>query len=128
MLRRLGRRAAVKTEVDGRVFHSKGEAARYLELKLCQDAGYITSLRCQVPFEIKINGVLICRYVADFVYYDRALLMDVIEDSKGFQESVFKLKWKMMQACHPDYSYLLTHPYKKKTKTRNGLRRSRPAK
>ncbi|WP_416330616.1 DUF1064 domain-containing protein, partial [[Clostridium] innocuum] len=43
---------AVKTEVDGIKFDSKHEALRYQELRLLEQAGEITNLRLQVPFEL----------------------------------------------------------------------------
>ncbi|WP_416330384.1 DUF1064 domain-containing protein, partial [[Clostridium] innocuum] len=43
---------AVKTEVDGIMFDSKREASRYQELRLLEQAGEITNLRLQVPFEL----------------------------------------------------------------------------
>lgn len=43
---------AVKTEVDGIKFDSKREASRYQELRLLEQAGEITNLLLQVPFEL----------------------------------------------------------------------------
>ena len=45
---------AVKTTIDGVVFDSKKEAARYVELKLCEKYGYISNLELQ-PKYILIN-------------------------------------------------------------------------
>lgn len=87
----------VKTVVDGITFDSKREATRYGTLKLMQKAGLISDLRLQVPYEIKVNGMKICKYVADFVYIERG--KEVVEDVKGMKTSVYNLKKKLMKAC-----------------------------
>lgn len=89
---------AVPTEVDGRRFASKKEAARYGELCLMERAGEIQNLECQKRFHLDVNGVHICDYIADFVYQDVTGL--VVEDTKGFVTPVYALKKKLMWACH----------------------------
>ena len=49
---RYGKYGNRKVTVDGVVFDSKREAARYKELKLLQEAGEIKGLQMQVPFEL----------------------------------------------------------------------------
>lgn len=63
---------AVKTEVDGIKFDSKHEAKRYQELRLLEQAGEITNLCLQVPFELipKSKYGMPIRYIADFTYND----------------------------------------------------------
>jgi hypothetical protein len=85
-----------KTEVDGITFHSKKEAARYGILKMLESRGIIRDLRLQVPFQIKINGFLVCTYFADFVYMEEG--RQVVEDSKGVKTKDFILKQKLMRA------------------------------
>ena len=96
-----------RTEVDGIMFHSAKEAKRYTELKLMEKAGAIRGLRLQVPFDLEVNGVKICRYVADFVYeeqihgekiFSRGLWGTVIEDVKGKRTDVYRIKAKLMKA------------------------------
>jgi hypothetical protein len=89
--------AAQRTEVDGHKFASKKEAARYAELKLLASAGAITDLRLQVPIRCEVNGVLVCKYVADFQYTRGG--KEVVEDAKGFKTDVYKLKKKLVAAC-----------------------------
>ena len=63
---------AVKTEVDGIVFDSKLEAARYKILKKRQDGGEISDLETQVKFPsaLTVEGKekKLCSYIADFKY------------------------------------------------------------
>lgn len=87
-----------KTLVDGVTFASAREAKRYGELKLLQRAGEISELSLQPKFELGINGVKVCAYHADFSYKCKGLV--VVEDSKGFETQVFKLKRKLMKAVH----------------------------
>jgi len=88
----------VRTVVDGRTFDSKKEARRYLELKRLQAAGAITALRLQVRFPLRVNGVAVGKYVADFVYVRDG--RRVVEDVKGVRTAVYKLKCKLMLAVH----------------------------
>ena len=99
---------AKRTEVNGILFHSKKEAARYAELKLLEMAGSIEDLELQVSFDIKVLGNKICRYISDFLYYDNDIEAVVIEDVKGVQTDVFKLKWKLMKVLYPEFTYRIT--------------------
>ncbi len=93
----------VRTEVDGIMFDSKREAERYKELHLLQRAGEIRHLETQVKLHLHVNGVHVCDYVADFTYQefdknDAPRL--VVEDVKGYRTDVYRLKKKLMLACH----------------------------
>ena len=91
---------AVKTEIDGIKFASKREANRYIELTLLKRKGHIKYLELQVPFVITINGVKICKYLADFTYTDDKGIYHV-EDVKGMRTPIYKLKKKMVEASYP---------------------------
>jgi len=87
--------------VDGIRFASEAEAKRYTDLKLLQRAGEISGLDLQVKFPIRHNGVLICTYVADFIYFDKKKGgRRIVEDKKGFQTREYKLKAKLMKAFY----------------------------
>lgn len=76
---------------------------RYCELKLLLKAGKIANLRLQVPYKLEVNGQLVCRYVADFVYEECPMTSEyktVVEDTKGFLTSEFKLKRKLFKAIY----------------------------
>jgi len=87
---------AIKTRVNGLVFDSKGEAARYIELTLMEKAGAIKHLKRQEPFIIEINGKRIGTWKADFTYYEKGEL--VIEDYKGYKHSGWAFKRKVIEA------------------------------
>ena len=81
-------------------FHSKKEANRYLELELMVKADEIKDLRLQVKYSLDVNDVHICNYFADFVYFDYRFSKVIVEDSKGMRTKEYKLKAKLMKACH----------------------------
>ena len=89
-----------KTEVDGIRFDSQKEAKRYSELKLLLKAGEIGLLELQVPFELKIDGKKVCKYVADFTYIDAKTGEQIVEDVKSTMTRklpTYRLKKKLMK-------------------------------
>lgn len=89
---------AVKMRLDGYTFDSKREAFRYQELCLLVRNGSITNLVVHPSYPIFINENLVCRYEADFSYYEGD--KEIIEDVKGVKTDVYKLKKKMMKAYY----------------------------
>ncbi len=92
-----------KAYAFGRTFDSVGERDRAFYLTEAVSQGVIRELRFQTPFRLSVNGVHICKYIADFVYEkkdSRGNWHEIVEDFKGFETPVFKLKNKLMKACH----------------------------
>ena len=87
------------TTTDG-AFDSKREYCRWLDLVLLERAGEITGLERQIPFVFEHNGVRICKYIADFSYFENDGRDRVVEDSKGFRTDIYKLKRKLMLAFY----------------------------
>lgn len=87
--------------VDGILFSSKAEMRRYNELRLLQKAKKIKDLAIQPKFLLlkgfTKNGKVYrpIHYVADFIYYDIEKKKKVVEDVKGLETEVFKLKEKL---------------------------------
>lgn len=92
------RNTVVRDENGKKLFDSKQEAQRWHELLLMSAHGLIQDLDKQVRFPLEWNGVLICTYVADFVYTEKG--QRVVEDAKGMLTPEYRLKKKMMLACH----------------------------
>lgn len=110
---------ATKTVVDGIEFSSRKESRRYKELKIMLEAGEISDLQMQVPYELipaikepdtigvrggRKPGKTIERaltYICDFQYRDTDGNL-VVEDVKGCRKSdmaayrIFVIKRKMM--------------------------------
>ena len=82
---------------------SKKEHDRACQLSLMQRAGIISGLREQVSYELipaqrDAAGRLLersCSYIADFVYTD-SNGRQIVEDTKGVQTDVYKIKKKLM--------------------------------
>lgn len=92
---------AQRTELDGISFASKAEANRYAFLKLREKAGEISGLTLQEPFACSVGrGVVVCTYRADFSYFDHAQKRQIVEDVKGMDTPVSKLKRKLVEAIH----------------------------
>jgi hypothetical protein len=91
-----------KTVVDNITFDSKKEALRYQTLKLMEAGNLIRNLRLQVPYKLKVNGVLVCTYKADFVYEEKFHngWKEFVEDTKGAMTPVYRLKKKLMRAVY----------------------------
>ena len=90
-----------KIRVDGRLFDSKAEAARWQELSLLERAGEITELERQVEYELipKQKGERSAKYIADFRYVDHEGKV-VVEDTKGVKTPVWIIKRKLMLRVH----------------------------
>lgn len=116
-MRRGNKFGAVAVVVDGVRFDSKIEAGRWQALRMLERAGAIRDLVRQVRFPLKVNGVTIGHYVADFVYWwpngDR-----VIEDVKGHQTEIFKRSAKHMTAQGDPVTIWPPRPSKKPRKRR----------
>lgn len=89
----------VPTEVDGIIFQSKKESERYGQLKLLSRAGKISNLDLQVKFPLRIEGVHVCNYIADFCYDDEQGNV-IVEDCKGVRTKEYRLKAKLMLAVY----------------------------
>ena len=91
---------AKKVKEDGYTFDSKAEHKRYGQLKLLLKGGYIKDLVIHPKYPIEINGQKICNVILDFKYIDVPRGTMVIEDVKGVDPYVSKLKRKLVKACH----------------------------
>ena len=66
-------------------FDSKWEAERWGQLKSMEKAGVVTQLEEQVRYDLTVNDVKICDYIADFRYLleESDLSQLIVEDAKG---------------------------------------------
>lgn len=104
---------ANKIEVDGILFDSKKEAARYQELLLMERAGQIQNLRRQVWYELQegfigISGKLVrpIRYVADADYWENG--RHIVEDTKSpatRKIKSYQIKRKMFEKRYPEIEF-----------------------
>lgn len=82
----------IKCEYDGHKFDSKKEMQRYIQL--INDVN-VSDVKRQVKFELipKTHKFRSVSYIADFVYIRDG--EEVIEDVKGVETEVFKIKRKL---------------------------------
>ena len=87
-----------KTMVGDKVFDSKKEADRFVELALMEKGKYIQDLQTQVAFPLlpKSKYGREIKYVADFTYYEDGKL--VVEDVKSpiTKTPLYRLKKRLM--------------------------------
>lgn len=91
-------------QIGAEKYRSQREAKRHQDLLTLQKAGLIAGLAREVPFElspgVKIEGETrkrpAVRYVADFVYSDVKAGKIVVEDAKGMQTPLYRLKKHLM--------------------------------
>lgn len=95
-----------KTQVDMYVFDSIAESKRYKELALLERVGEIQDLQLQPKFllqeSFKKNGKTYRKieYRADFKYIQNG--KTIVEDVKGKETDVFKLKHKLFEKRYPE--------------------------
>lgn len=102
--------SAIAQVVDGHRFPSKREARRYGELKMLVLAGVITGLQLQpkYPLGVEDNPVLLksqgypngrrAAYFADFKYTDQQTGDVIVEDVKGMDTPLSRLKRAIVEA------------------------------
>lgn len=115
--KRRNKLGAQRTQVDGIAFDSIHESERYMLLRHRMDQGFISNLRCHVPFHVELKGQHICTMEVDFVYEipikppKKMLRKDwagrgqiVHEDAKGHKGgatyALFKLKKRLVEVLH----------------------------
>src|SRR4051812_38064929 len=91
----------VKTVIDGITLDSKKEANHYLKYKILQRAGELTFER-QVRFELIVNGIKICTYIADFVLTWKSGNVQVVDVKSEATKKIasYVIKKKLMKALH----------------------------
>lgn len=96
-----------KTQIGMYVFDSIAESKRYKELALLERAGEISNLELQPHFLLqegfKKNGKTHRKieYIADFKYIENGKI--IVEDVKGMETDVFKLKRKLFEYKYPNF-------------------------
>lgn len=109
-MRRAHKFGAIATEMDGKRFASRAEAARYRDLKRMERAGMIEGLETQPVFKLVYDGKAlmtpatarragqVMRYTADFQYRDKATGRVVVEDVKGMDNEAGQIRRAFLKA------------------------------
>jgi len=99
---------AQPTIVDGIRFDSQAEARRYAQLKALQAAGAISGLKVHPKYLLQpgfTHGKTTERaitYEGDFEYREAGAV--IVEDVKGMETDVFKLKRKLFIYNYPHFT------------------------
>lgn len=104
---------AIKVEYEGKVFDSKKELARYKQLLVMQQSGYITNLRMQVSYPLKVREWIVNdvkvdlgywymrEYIADFVYeIDGLTIVEDVKSKHTKNMRPYKIKKKLLKAIY----------------------------
>lgn len=92
---------STRTDYNGMWFQSKLEANYAKQLDWRIKAGEVKEWKRQHKIEIKVNGVKICNYYIDFVVTLKDGSQQFVE-VKGFEQEVWRLKWKLCMAMKDD--------------------------
>lgn len=108
------KRTEVKLGKEVYSFPSKKEANRFIVLVQLQRMGKIDGLTLQPEFllqpDFECDGQTIrpIKYIADFSYVDTSTGEKIIEDCKGVETDVFKLKKKLFLYRYPELKLKIT--------------------
>lgn len=94
--RRLNKHNATRIQFAGRWWHSKMEAARYVQLLLLVEREALRDLVLQPRFKFHCGR----SYIADFSYTtvgQNSVTSNVVEDVKGFETKEFKIKRDLLR-------------------------------
>lgn len=112
-LRPKSKYGARKVTLDGVTYDSAGEANRWRQLQLLAKAGVVKGLGDPHPsFPIVVNGVKICTVEMDFAYSENGHA--VVEDYKGVDTPMSRLKRKLLAAAYPHLTIKITGPAARK--------------
>ena len=99
-IRRLNKYDNQSSTYNGVIYHSHKERSYAQELDLRVKAGELKEWKRQVPIDLVVNGIKICRYYIDFVEIDPKGNETYVE-IKGYETAVWRLKWRLFDALFP---------------------------
>ena len=93
-----------KTMYNGVLYDSMKESCYARELDLRVKAKDIMTWSGQPKFPIVVNGKKICTYICDFEIMHNDGSVEYV-DTKGYETSIFKLKFKLIKALYPEMNF-----------------------
>ncbi len=83
---------------------SKLEANYCNRLYAMRQKGEIIDYDVQVPYDLMVKDILICRHIVDFklTYHNGEV---EVHDTKGMKTDVFIIKHKLFKVLYPDIKY-----------------------
>lgn len=104
----------IKVVVGDKIFDSKKEGNRYIDLLELEKKGRISDLKLQPRFvlldKMKWNGKTLRKisYISDFQYIENETGDMIVEDVKGFLTPIYKLKRHLFLSLYPGYKFIET--------------------
>lgn len=92
--------------LDHLTFDSLREAQKYSQRVWLLAQNIISDLIVHPRFELRVDGQKVCSYVGDFRYTHKD--KKIVEDIKGVETPVFKLKAKLFRILYPDLQLVIT--------------------
>jgi hypothetical protein len=81
--------------LDGILFASKKEMARYADLKMLEKGKVISNLELQPSFPVSINDTHFCTYTADFRYEENGqTIIEELKSSGTAKDPAYRLRKK----------------------------------
>src|SRR3990167_4732377 len=90
----------------GHDHRSRLESEYCFQLELEQRAGNVKSFQFEKRFHLKVKGKHICDVLPDF-FIKYADGRTEIHECKGAIIQPWPTKWRLMQACFPQYNYVV---------------------
>ncbi len=90
--------------LSGHHHASKLEAGHCNSLLADKQAGIIKDYRCQVKYELRVNGFLVANHYPDFQieHNDGTISVD---ETKGFATALWEIKHRLFEVLYPDIPY-----------------------
>ncbi len=101
------------------IHDSKMEAAYCDRLLARVQNQEILGYEVQVPFELKVEGVLICTHVVDFLTFkfvpdgQRQIREEEVHEVKGCELDVWKIKRNLFKVLYPKIKYIVVKQEKR---------------
>jgi hypothetical protein len=104
--RKTSKYGSVKAVFKNEIYDSLKERDYAMWLESEKQAGRVLWWRRQVPIQIEINDVKVCKLVCDFLvgFPDGTQQYHEVK-SKATKTPIFRLKYKLLLATHPDIKY-----------------------
>ncbi len=77
-------------------------------LRALKEAGEIRDYRTQIPYELRVNEILVTRHIVDFeVVTNEGKIEGKIEvhETKGPETQIWLFKSRLFKGCYPDIPY-----------------------
>ena len=95
---------------NGTYYHSQAEAGYAKTLDTLIKGGKVIKWERQIPIDLIVNDIKICRYYCDFkVWWTDGRI--TLEEVKGYETDIYRFKRRLLEAVylkeHPELEYII---------------------